>query len=370
MLHLTDDQLAHALTVRDLSDPATGRHCMQQLIDTVVVALTTRWGSVARTVRGTRIVSVADNYDALNYPHDGAVRGARHTRYVSAHTVLRSQMSATVPAALRALAPAPPGDVLLVCPGVVYRRDVIDRLHVGEPHQLDLWRIAAAPMTTGDLEEMIAVACASTVAGGEWRTRPTRHPYTVEGREIEVRAGDRWVELGECGIAHPDVLAAAGLRGHHGLAMGLGLDRAVMLAKGIDDIRLLRDPDPRVAGQMLHLQPYRPVSAQPAVRRDLSLAANPGADDVTIAEAVRTALGPQADWVEQVTIRSRAAYRELPEPARERIGIRPGQENLLVAVTLRHPSRSLTKAEANALRDRIYAALHQGRPSAWQTTCV
>ena len=29
-------------------------------------------------------------------------------------------------------------------------------------------------------------------------------------------------------------------------------------------------------------------------------------------------------------------------------------------VVLRHPTRSLAKAEANALRDRIYAALHEG----------
>jgi len=28
--------------------------------------------------------------------------------------------------------------VLLACPGLVYRRDRIDRLSVGEPHQLDL----------------------------------------------------------------------------------------------------------------------------------------------------------------------------------------------------------------------------------------
>jgi hypothetical protein len=26
-----------------------------------------------------------------------------------------------------------------VCPGLVYRRDVVDRLHIGEPHQTDYW---------------------------------------------------------------------------------------------------------------------------------------------------------------------------------------------------------------------------------------
>jgi phenylalanyl-tRNA synthetase alpha chain len=39
-----------------------------------------------------------------------------------------------------------------------------------------------------------------------------------------------------------------------------------------------------------------------------------------------------------------------------------------VRVVLRHPARALAKAEANALRDRIYAALHEGGRSMWATT--
>src|SRR5262249_39753490 len=49
-----------------------------------------------------------------------------------------------------------------------------------------------------------------------------------------------------------------------GLAMGIGLDRLAMLIKRIDDIRLLRSADPRIAGQMLTLDRYEPVSNQPA----------------------------------------------------------------------------------------------------------
>lgn len=39
--------------------------------------------------------------------------------------------------------------------------------------------------------------------------------------------------------------------------------------------------------------------------------------------------------------------------------------NLLLRVVLRHPERTLTDAEANALRDRIYAALHEGATHQW-----
>ena len=42
---------------------------------------------------------------------------------------------------------------------------------------------------------------------------------------------------------------------------GARLDRLTMLAKGIDDIRLLRSTDPRVAAQLADLEPYRPVGS-------------------------------------------------------------------------------------------------------------
>ena len=46
-----------------------------------------------------------------------------------------------------------------------------------------------------------------------------------------------------------------------------------------------------------------------------------------------------------------------------RIGLQPGQKNVLVRVVLRHPSRTLTREEANELRDDVYDALHRGTVS-------
>jgi phenylalanyl-tRNA synthetase alpha chain len=365
---ITDAQLQRALALRDLTDPDAGEHCMQVLVEDAIAALRRRWGAELHVRRRSRVVSVADNYDALRYPPEGVAREARYTRYVSAATVLRSHMSAIVPGALRELADARPGDALVACPGLVYRRDVIDRLHVGEPHQLDLWRATRRTMTERDLELMVADVSAVLAPERPVRTVPTRHPYTLAGREIEVRTERGWVELGECGLAHPEVLAASGLRGYSGLAMGIGLDRAVMLRKGIDDIRVLREPDARVAGQMLDLASYRAVSSQPAAKRDLSLAAQPGRDDLELAERVRDALGAAADWVEEVRILSRTPAAELSPAARDRIGLGSEQENLLVRLVLRHPARSLAKPEANAVRDRVYAALHEGARSMWATT--
>ena len=47
--------------------------------------------------------------------------------------------------------------------------------------------------------------------------------------------------------------------------------------------------------------------------------------------------------------------------ARERLGLRAGQKNVLLRVVLRHVDRTLTRAEANSLRDRVYAAVHDGK---------
>jgi phenylalanyl-tRNA synthetase alpha chain len=138
-----------------------------------------------------------------------------------------------------------------------------------------------------------------------------------------------------------------------------------MLRKGIPDIRLLRSTDPRIAGQMADLAPWRPVSAMPPVRRDLSVvvAADDAAED--LGDRVREALGPDADAVEEVAVLAETPSDRLPPRAVARLGIGPHQKNVLVRVVLRHLERTLTDAEANQLRDRIYAALHRGSAYQW-----
>jgi phenylalanyl-tRNA synthetase alpha chain len=375
---LTDAQLARDLALPDLTDPADGPHAIQQLTEAAVAALARAWGCGARWCRGPRIVTVADNYDNLGYQAAAVTREARYTRYVDDLRMLRSHSSALVPAALRGLAARPADDVLLVCPGMVYRRDAIGWQHTGTPHQLDLWRISRRPLGEADLDEMITILLGTLVPGRPARQEPRQHPYTTGGRQVDVArdpapaAEGNWVEVWECGLAHPGVLARAGLAGRSGLALGMGLDRLLMLRKGIPDIRLLRSADPRIASQLADLAPYRPVSAMPAIRRDLSVAVAEDADDETLGDRIRDALGPDAESVEDVTILASTPAEDLPAAAAARLGARPGQRNLLVRVVLRHLERTLTDDQANALRDRIYAAVHAGdrhqwalRPPAW-----
>jgi phenylalanyl-tRNA synthetase alpha chain len=365
--YLDPDQLQRDLGVRDLSDPAEGPHAIQILIGQAVAALHSAWGGAVRWCRGPRIVPVADNYDWLGYPPGTVTRDTRYTRYVDRTTMLRSHSSAMVPPALRQIAGAPGDDVLLVCPGIVYRRDAIDWQHTGTPHQLDLWRITRHAVSGTDLDEMIAILLDVLLPGLPHREQPRTHPYTRQGRQVDVRHHGRWVEVWECGLAHPGVLAAAGLGGWSGLALGMGLDRLLMLVKEIPDIRLLRSADPRVARQMLDLAGYRRASAMPAITRDLSVAVCADEDEETLGDRVRDALGADACCVEEVRVLSATAYEHLPSSAIARLGASPGQKNLLLRVVLCDLDGTLTNPAANALRDQIYRALHQGTRHQWAT---
>lgn len=362
---LTNDQLQRDLAIADLTDPAAGGHALQLLVQRAVSVLARLWSCEVRWCRGDRVVSVADNYDRLGFDPGSVTRDARYTRYVDETRMLRSHSTAMIPAALRSLVERPADDVLLVCPGVVFRRDAIDRLHSATPHQLDLWRITRRRVGAADLDAMVGALLAALVPGAESRCEPRVHPYTLDGRQVDVARSGEWVEVWECGLAHPSVLREAGLEGCSGLALGMGLDRLLMLVKGVPDIRLLRSADPRIAAQMGDLQPYRRVSAMPPVRRDLSIAV--AAEDLVedLGDRVREALGDDAGSVEEVGVLDETTYEGLPEAARRRLGIRPGQKNVLVRVVLRDVERTLGDAEANEMRDRVYAALHRGTVFEW-----
>ena len=374
---MSAEDVRRSLSVRDLTDEAQGPHAMQILLCEIVEALCGVWGCEVLTHRESPIVSLEENYDALHYPPEGASRDARYTRYLNGEVILRTQTSVMIPSLLRRLAERrePWEDVLLVCPGLVYRRDAIDNKHTGEPHQLDLWRVRRGPralpgdrLTTDDLTQMVRLISLAALPNHEVRTVPAEHPYTTGGLQVDARdaASGEWVEVGECGVASPDLLEENGLDPAlvSGLAMGLGLDRLLMLRKGMGDIRLLRSDDPRVALQMLDLSPYRPVSDQPALARDLSIAVPEDRTAEELGDRVREALGQRSELVESVVVVSETPYGELPPAAVERLGISAGQKNALLRVVLRDLRRALTDEEANEVRDEVYAAVHEGK--AWQ----
>ncbi|MCO4254618.1 PheS-related mystery ligase SrmL [Pseudarthrobacter cellobiosi] len=374
--YLSLSQLNSALSLRDLSDPGAGPHAMQLLLADLVAALERLWGVPSRTHRLNPLVATADNYDRLGYSPDDVTRDSRYSRHVSPTVMLRSHASAGIPALLDSLrGELGHYDELHVLPGLVYRRDAIDRTHVGAPHQVDLWRLKARGLLgPSDLDAMMeavveAVLPAALYPDVQWRSTAARHSYTAAGRQLDVLMTQpdgrpEWLELAECGLAAAPVLRGSGLdpRRWAGLALGLGLDRALMLRKGIADIRLLRSGHPDVQSQMLDLAPYRSVSAMPEIRRDLSLVLDTAADaDVELlGDLVRTALGPDAEVLAALEVVAVTTTAELPPTAVERLRMDAGQVNVLLRLVLQPLDRTLTDGEANILRDRVYLAVHRG----------
>ena len=147
--------------------------------------------------------------------------------------------------------------------------------------------------------------------------------------------------------------------------MGIGLDRMLMLRKGIEDIRALRSGDPRIQAQMLDLQPYRAVSAQPPIYRDLSVAVAEEVNAEELGDRVRSSLAAASGSIESIEVLAETSYLDLSLAARRRLGISPRQKNVLLRLEIRDLERTLTSAEANQLRDAVYAILHEGSVRTW-----
>lgn len=72
--------------------------------------------------------------------------------------------------------------------------------------------------------------------------------------------------------------------------------------------------------------------------------------------------------IEAVEVLTTTPGVELPDPARERLGLGLDQHNILLRVVLRALDPTRAAKEANHLRDGVYAALHRGAVHRW--ACV
>jgi len=75
---------------------------------------------------------------------------------------------------------------------------------------------------------------------------------------------------------------------------------------------------------------------------------------------VLAAAGSQADCIEQVVLRGRWPLCELPSPVAEELGMYPGQENVVLRITLRRCAGQLHPGQAELLLTAIEHALHEG----------
>ena len=134
--------------------------------------------------------------------------------------------------------PSPPARVFSV--GRVFRREALDSTHLPEFTQVE--GIIVEPeanfgMLIGVLKEFYR-----RMGFNDVRVRPAYFPYTEPSLEVEVKFGNKWLELGGAGIFRPEVTAPFELDCPV-LAWGLGLERLAMLHLGIKDIRMLYQSD-------------------------------------------------------------------------------------------------------------------------------
>lgn len=365
---LTKEKLNEYLAIPDLTE-GKQQHAISLLYEKVADYMCeTHNKSEVRVYRKDPIVTVADNYDNLLIASDNISRSSTYTHYVDRERVLRTHTTAQIPGILRELATTRNdwSDVVVLLPGLAYRRDVTDKKHVGQVHMLEMWRIAKTgkdkPITKDDLLDVVKGV--ANTAASDWKLRiiDSPHPYTEQGIEVNAVLGDRDIEILECGLINDQILANAGLdpSEYSGWALGMGLDRLVITLKDIPDIRYLRSTNPKIATQMKDLEKYHEVSHQPAITRDMSYSIPAGYVEEDINEDIREALGDKQNILESVEILSETAYKDLPPKIRERLGISRDQKNVLVRITLRHLERTLENKEANQIYDNIYAKINYG----------
>jgi len=361
---MSQERLLASLAISDLTDPKNGIHAVNIVAGNVCRALEKAYlGVIVEEVRSEPQVSVKENFDDLLFPEDNAGRSSRYTRYVTEDIILRTHTSAVIPRWLEKASRENVNDRIVVLPGMCYRRDVVDKTHCGEPHQMDVWRIKRGnpPFARSDMIHLVETILGSVVPGYKYQANEVVHPYTMNGLEVYVSVDGSWLEVLECGEAHPTVLKNAGLdpNEYSGLALGMGLDRLVMITKGIDDIRVLRSEDPRIKRQMMNLEKFIVVSNQPATKRVLSYSTSVEKTEEDICEEIRDELGPDAVLIEKIEY-SEVSYEQLPEKARFNLGIRLDQKNVVATLTFRSLEGSMPKTMVNEWMQRLYPKLNKG----------
>lgn len=190
------------------------------------------------------------NFTALNIPEDHPARAMHDTFYIDEQHVLRTHTSPIQIRYMQShvakhlhLETMP--DIRIIAPGRVYRVDS-DATHSPMFHQVEgLW--IGERVSFADLKGVIAdfLKCYFGTDDMQVRFRPSFFPFTEPSAEIDMSWKDGWLEIGGCGMVHPNVLKHVGIDSEKylGFAFGMGVERLAMLRYGVNDLRLFFDND-------------------------------------------------------------------------------------------------------------------------------
>jgi phenylalanyl-tRNA synthetase alpha chain len=192
------------------------------------------------------------NFTALNIPEDHPARAMHDTFYIDEANVLRTHTS---PVQARYMENAlknnqtPPFKI--IAPGRVYRVDS-DATHSPMFHQVEgLWvdeNISFANLkgVVQDFLQKFFERDDLTV-----RFRPSFFPFTEPSAEMDMSWNGGWLEIGGCGMVHPEVFKHVNIDSekYRGFAFGLGIERLTMLRYGVNDLRHFFNNDLRFLSQ-------------------------------------------------------------------------------------------------------------------------
>jgi len=203
-------------------------------------------------VEGPEIEDDYHNFGALNIPEHHPARAMHDTFYFDAHTVLRTHTS---PVQIRVMESEKP-PLKIIAPGRVYRCDS-DMTHSPMFHQVEGF-LVDTDVSFGDLKGVIfEFLRAFFEKEVNVRFRPSYFPFTEPSAEFDVSCvmcdgkGCRvckqtgWLEVGGCGMIHPEVFKSVGIDNqvYSGFAFGTGVERLAMMKYGINDLRMFFEND-------------------------------------------------------------------------------------------------------------------------------
>ncbi len=242
----------------DVTEPGVpiqigSRHILIKVID----ELTELFGRMGFSVAsGPEVEDEFHNFIALNIPRQHPARDPLDNFYLidagsaDLHPKLLRTQTSTVQ--IRVMETQKP-PVRVVIPGKVYRPDTVDQTHLFQFNQLEAL-VVDQNVTMVDLKSTI-LQFVKAYFGPDTRVRfrPSFFPFTEPSAEVDVYFEDkqRWIELGGCGMVHPNVLKAVNIDPEEfsGWAFGFGIERIAMRKYGIEDIRLFLENDVRFLRQ-------------------------------------------------------------------------------------------------------------------------
>jgi phenylalanyl-tRNA synthetase alpha chain len=194
------------------------------------------------------------NFEALNIPDSHPARSMWDTLWVDVADadgnpmLLRTHTSNVQIHVMQAQEPP----IYVVAPGRTYRRDTTDATHLPVFHQIE-GLVVDRGITMADLAGTIQ-AFTQGYFGQEFesRLRPSYFPFTEPSAEFDIRPpGGDWLELGGCGMVHPNVFRHVGIDPEEwtGFAFGFGIDRLAKVRYAVDDLREFVTSDVRFLEQ-------------------------------------------------------------------------------------------------------------------------